>query len=409
MKSLTKLLIVVVVGVLIAGVVVRVIGSGGDSGDGAADALATATPLLSPTPPPTPTLPPKPLSISVIAALPVEPWVSSAADTYNNEEHYVSGRRVTVEVIPQEGLLALNKWAQGEFDPVPTAWLAESRAWVDQANIAALNRTRQDIFLAGGRYRAQPVVLSPLVWGIWKDRYDALARHSGIQDISWDEVHDAAVTGSWADLGGDEEWGRFKFMLAHPGRDPAGLTALVSAAGEYFDKPSVKLKDIQDAEFLSWLTELLDRVVAWSSFGMEDMLLFGPSAGDAGLGVESFLLTSMEGLQLRGQQPLEIVYPDPVAWFDFPHAVYMGKETSAEEKQAALDFKNYLLSADQQASALEFGLRPACVECPSGGGLIARWRDLGVSERIPSASRMRPAPRSGIEFLAAWIRTYLGQ
>ena len=179
------------------------------------------------------------------------------------------------------------------------------------------------------------------------------------------------------------------------------------AAGEYFDKPSVKAKDLEDPTFLSWLSELFDTVVAFSSFGVEDMLLFGRSGGDAGMMVESFLLTNMEGLQQRGQQTLEIVYPDPIAWFDFPYAIYMGKETSAVEKQAALDFKDFLLSANQQAAALEFGLRPACVECSSGGGLIARWKDRGVSETIPSASRMRPASRSGIDFLSSWFsKTY---
>ena len=219
MRPLTRLLIVVVIGVLIVGVVVRVIGSGGDSEDGLAAAL------------PTPTVTPEPIRMTLITALPVEPWVSSAAEMYNAEEHFVEGRKITVEVVPQEGLLALNKWARGEFSPVPTAWLAESRAWVDQANIAALERTGQDIFLAGGQYRAQPVVLSPLVWGIWEDAYDTLVRHFGNGEVSWDQLHDAAVGGSWADLGGNPDWGEFKLVVAHPKRDPAGLTAMVSAAG----------------------------------------------------------------------------------------------------------------------------------------------------------------------------------
>jgi hypothetical protein len=110
----------------------------------------------------------------------------------------------------------------------------------------------------------------------------------------------------------------------------------------------------------------------------------------------------MEGLQNRWDQPLVIVYPDPIAWFDFPYAIYMGQETSAEEKQAALDFKNYLLTADQQVAAQEFGLRPACTECPTGGGLIARWQAVGVQEKIPSAARMRPASRRGLEGLTEW-------
>ena len=110
MRCLTKLLMVVAVGFLIAGVVVRFIGDGGDSGDVAGVALPTATPP-----------PLEPLHVSVVAALPMEPWVRSAAQTYNAEDHFVSGRMVSVEVIPQEGLPALEMWATGAFDPIPTA------------------------------------------------------------------------------------------------------------------------------------------------------------------------------------------------------------------------------------------------------------------------------------------------
>jgi hypothetical protein len=132
------------------------------------------------------------------------------------------------------------------------------------------------------------------------------------------------------------------------------------------------------------------------------MFLFGRSNGDAGQIVESYLLTNMEGLVKRWNQPLIIIYPDPIAWFDFPYAIYMGKETSALEKQAASDFKDYLLSADQQAAALRFGLRPASAECPSTGGLVSKWKGLGVTERIRSSSRMRAASRKGLEALSKW-------
>ena len=379
MKTHTKLLTLLVVVVLIVGVVFRITGSDGDTQDPVVDALLTPTP------------PPEPLQISVIAALPVEPWASAAAATYNAEDHFISGQKVTVEVLPQEGLPALEKWASGTFDPIPTAWLAESRAWVDQANVAALDRTNQDIFLAGGQYRAQPIVLSPLVWAIWEDVFNRLVAESGTEEISWDELHDAGVKG---DLG---------LVIGDPKRDPAGITALANAAAEFLDKPTVRTRDL-DPAFFSWLAELLD-AAAFSHFGIEDMLLFGPPEGDAGLGVENFLLSHLRGLEQRWGQRMTIVYPDPIAWFDFPYAIYMGKETSAEEKQGALDFKEYLLSADQQLEALEFGLRPACVECPSAGGLISELKNQGVLATIPS-TRMRPPSRKVLEALNQWYGEY---
>ncbi|MFW6195653.1 MAG: substrate-binding domain-containing protein [Chloroflexota bacterium] len=396
MKPFTRIVIAAVLVVAAAAVGFRVyttISDGDSVGNGNPDASGTPTPSPSE----------QPVTVSVVVALPIEPWASSAAEAYNEAERLIEGRPIEVEILPRDGQSAFQRWANGEFDPVPTAWLAESRAWVTQANTAALDRTRQDIFLEGGQYRAQPIGLSPLVWGIWSDAYQTLSREFETEDISWNEMHEAAVSDGWGALGGDEGRGRFKLVVAHPRRDPAGLSAMVSAAGAFYDKPSVQSDDFENPEFLTWLEEMLDTVVDFSPFGWENMLLYGRGNGDAGMMVESFLLREMEGLQQRwGPDPLEIVYPDPISWFDFPYAIYMGSETSAVEKEAALRFKEFLLSADQQAAALEFGLRPACPECPSDGGLIDRWEGAGVSQEIPAASRMRPASRAGLEFLTNW-------
>lgn len=349
-----------------------------------------------------PTMAPEPLNVTIITAIPIEPWVSQAADQFNADNRFVNGRPVQVEVIPQQGLAALNKWSRGEFDPVPTAWLAESRIWVDQANAAALDRTGQDIFLLGGQYRAQPIALSPIVWGVWEDTYQTLSSYFDTEALSWDELHTAAIEDDWSVLGGDEEWGGFKLVVAHPTRDPAGLSTMVGAAGEYFDNPGVTTEELQDPEFLNWLADLFDTVIDFSAVGPENMLLFGRSNGDAGQMAETYLLLNMAGVVERWGQPLRIVYPDPLAWFDFPFAIYMGLETSAEEKQAALAFKEYLLSAEQQDIALEFGLRPACPDCPSFGGLLAEWQEIGVEEEIPSASRLRNASVRGLDSLTEW-------
>jgi len=358
---------------------------------------------LEPTPTPTATPAPiEPIEVTIVTALAIEPWANQAADSFNEQGRSIDGRPVTVEIIPMQGLTALNKWSRGDFETLPTAWLAESRIWVDQANASALDRTGQDIFLNGGRYRSQPVALSPLVWGIWQEPYDALTDYFNTDELSWDQLHEAALEDNWADLSGDPDWGSFKLVVAHPIRDPAGLTAMVGAAGEYFDNPALTADELQDASFLDWLGDLFDTVVDFSPVGAENMLLYGRSNGDAGQLVEAYLLTEMAGVQSRWGETIQIVYPDPISWFDFPFAIYMGDETSAVEKQAALEFKDYLLSAEQQDIALDYGLRPACPECPIDDGLIAQWEDIGVLAEIPSSSRMRPATIRGLESLTDW-------
>ena len=399
MKVIAGGLVVVLLIVVAVGIYLRFTG-----GDDSTDQVVGTTPDAASVPNPAPVAP---LNISVVVAKPVDPWVRAAAEEYNGEGRLVDGGKVSVEVITMDGITAVNRWSQGNFNDIPAAWIAESRAWVDLANIGAVDRVNQDIFLTGGQYRAQPLVLSPVVWGIWEKTLGVLAQHNGTAQISWDELHEVAVAeGGWPDVGGPEDWGDFKLILGRPDRDPAGLTAMVGVAGVYFDKAKITTEDLQDPEFQAWLSEFLDTVIEFSPVAAENMLLFGRSDGDAGQIVESFLLINMDDFETRHNEFVNIVYPDPVAWFDFPYATYMGKETLASEKTAALDFKDFLTSTDQQAKALEFSLRPACVECPSTGGLISKWSGVGVKANIPSSSRMRPPTRGGIETLLSFFEDY---
>ena len=349
-----------------------------------------------------------PVRISVASAIAAEGWVSAAAREFSNKEYDLNGvrRKVSVEVYPLDGVTALNKWAGGGFQTPPTAWIAESRDWVNQANAVAADYYKQDIFLGGGPYRDQSVSLSPEIWAIFKSRADVLESKYR-KPLDWQVAHSAATSKNWAELGGDPTWGRFKLVIPHPKRDPAGLAAMVSAAGAYYEKPAVSTEELSDKKFLSWLKELLDTVVDFQPYGVENMVLYGPSAGDAGQVLENYLLLNAEAIEKRWGDGFVVVYPDPVAWYDFPFAIYMGKEkeTSAAEKDAAVLFKRFLLSEGQQIATLKFGLRPASpdVSADHPTSLIKRYASFGFKERVPASSKMRQASRSGLVSLGNWF------
>lgn len=355
-----------------------------------------------------PAKPTGPIQVSVACAIAAEPWVSAAARGFSNKEYELDGvkRKVTVDVYPLDGVTALNKWANGEFQTPPTAWVAESRDWVNQANAVSADRYMQDIFLAGGQYRDQSVAMSPEVWAVFKSRAEVLQKKFG-KPLDWDVAHTAATSKGWAELGGEGSWGRFKLVIPHPKRDPAGLAAMVSAAGAYYKKPSVSAEELSSPKFLEWLKQLMDTVVDFQPYGAENMVLYGPSAGDAGQVMENYLLLNAEAIEKRWGDGLVVVYPDPVAWYDFPFAIYMGKEkeTSASEKDAAVLFKQFLLSEPQQLSTLRFGLRPASpdVSTDHSDSLIKRYAAFGFKERVPSSSKMRQASRSGLVSLGSWF------
>jgi hypothetical protein len=347
------------------------------------------------------------LEVRLVCALPVEPWVSEAARSFNAEKHELEGRPIHVTIIPMDGLAAMGRFEREEMDPFPTAWIPDSRDLVELVNATFKEKLGRDVFLTDGEYRARPVATSLFAWGIYASRAEVLRQHYGT--IDWKVIHDAATAkGGWPELGGSPEWGYFKLVVPNPRKNAGGLKAMVAAAGEYYNKNSIEVADVTEADFQKWLGELMGAVTDFSSLGaysVENLALFGYSAGDGGQLLESDLLVNMAGIQTRWQDPLVIVYPTYLTWFDFPFSVWIGPETTADEKNAALEFEKYLLSPEMQKKALERGLRPANPEVPltGEGSLFKRWESQGALVVVPRATAMRSPDRDVLLALLRWF------
>jgi ABC-type Fe3+ transport system substrate-binding protein len=113
----------------------------------------------------------------------------------------------------------------------------------------------------------------------------------------------------------------------------------------------------------------------------------------------------MQGIQTRWADPLRLEYPAYVTWFDFPFTVWMGPETSAAEKNAALEFQRYLLSEEVQRQALAYGLRPANPDVLVTGGdtLFDQWADQGVLAVVPRTTAMRSPDRDVLQAFLRWF------
>jgi hypothetical protein len=350
----------------------------------------------------------EPLSVRVVCALPVEPFVRQAAERYNAENHALEGRPIVVSVVPMDGLVALGRWERGEMDPVPTVWIPDSRYLVELVNATLKAQKGRDIFLTGGEYRARPIAVSLFCWGIWQSRDQVLqAKYGG--EIGWKDVHDAATAqGGWPELGGKPEWGYFKLVVPNPRKNVGGLMSMVAAAGEYYGKTRIEVADVTNPEFQQWLQELMGAVTDFSSLGsysVENLALFGYSMGDGGQLLESELLVNMAGIQTRWVEPMLIRYPQYITWFDFPYTIWMGDETTALEKNAALEFESYLLTPDIQRLALAEGLRPANPEVVVTGddSLFVKWQGQGATAVVPRSTQMHAPDREVLLALLRWF------
>ncbi|MBM4429563.1 MAG: ABC transporter substrate-binding protein [Chloroflexi bacterium] len=350
---------------------------------------------------------PETVNVRIVCALPVEPFVQEAAHKFNAENHKLEGRPVKVTVEPMDGLTAMGRWEREEMTPIPTAWIPDSRYLVELVNATYKEKRGRDIFLTGGEYRARPIAISLFSWGIYASRADILRAKYG--DIDWKAIHDAATAkGGWPELGGPAEWGYFKLVVPNPRKNVGGLAAMIAAAGEYYGKTDISVADVTNPEFQKWLKELMGAVTDFSSLGsysVENLALFGYSMGDGGQLLESDLLVNMSGIQTRWQDPLIIAYPNYVTWFDFPFTIWMGDETSAVEKNAALAFEQYLLQPEVQKRAVELGLRPANTEVSvtDAGSLFVQWQDQGAMTVVPRTTMMRFPDRDVLLALLRWF------
>jgi hypothetical protein len=348
----------------------------------------------------------EPLEVQVVSALPVADWVQEAADQFNAEQRTLEGRPIHVTITPMDGLTAKGRYERDEMDPLPTAWIPDSRYLVELVNAAYKERLGRDVFLTDGEYRARPLAISLLAWGIYDSRAGVLEEAYG--DISWQAIHDAAIApGGWGELGGQNDWGYFKLAISNPRKNVSGLAAMVAAAGEYYDKTNISVEDVTNPEFQAWLGEIMSSMsdLSGGTYTVNDLALFGYTTGDAGQLLESDLLVNMQGIQTRWADPLRIVYPEYVTWFDFPFTVWIGPETSALEKNAALEFEEYLLSEEIQAKALAYGLRPANPEVPvtGEGSLFDQWSGQGVVGIVPRTTAMRSPDRDVLQAFLRWF------
>ncbi|MCL6429749.1 MAG: substrate-binding domain-containing protein [Anaerolineae bacterium] len=350
---------------------------------------------------------PAEIEVRIVCALPVEAFVRQAAEQYNREGHTLEGHPVRVSVTPMDGLTAMGRWEREEMTPIPTVWIPDSRYLVELVNATYKEKRGRDVFLTGGEYRTRPIAISLFCWGIYQSRASVL--HARYGEIDWRAIHDAATAkGGWPELGGSADWGYFKLVVPNPHKNVGGLMAMVAAAGEYYGKTHIETADVTDPAFQAWLKELMGAVTDFSSLGaysVENLALFGYSMGDGGQLLESDLLQNMAGIQTRWADPLVIVYPRYLTWFDFPFTIWMGDETTALEKNAALDFERYLLTPEVQRLAEQQGLRPANPEVAIGGpeSLFTRWQEQGVMTVVPRTTAMRSPDREVLLALLRWF------
>jgi len=305
-----------------------------------------------------------PITVTIWYSTEKRAWLEAAKQQFESTNPTTSGRPIQVQLKGLgSGEMAHRVFNQNwGSDTPPTAIIPASSLWLDMLNVPILR---------SGADAPQPLVSTPLVVVAWDDRAKALWPN-GPQDL-WKDLHDAmADPAGWKAHGGKDVWGPVKFGHTLPPTSNSGTQTLLLLAYAYHSKSSgLTSADVNNPAFVQWLGEIESGA---TSFGdstgtfMDDIVLSGPSKYDFAVVYENLALRSMDAAKQRQGQPLRIYYPPATLLSDSPFAVPEGNWATADERAAAIVFRDFLRSSAIQQLALQYGFRPSNPNVDINGG-----------------------------------------
>lgn len=252
-----------------------------------------------------------------------------------------------------------------------------------------------------------PLVLTPMVYVMWEDRYDAFAAKYG--ELNWKTIGEALGEDTgWAAIADKPEWGVFTFGHTMPTHSNSGLMSLVLMGYDYFDvMRGLKARQIMDASFVDWLNTTQENMDAeQTSTGRlyTDMLRYGPSTLNGVMVYENLAMANLDTAKGRWGA-VKVVYPKRTVWNDNPYFILDVPWSSPAHHEAAKVFQSFLMSADAQRVARDkYLFRPGNVELPivEPGSSFERLKDVVVID-VPAIRR--PKEEVLTQLMQLWKRS----
>jgi Ca-activated chloride channel family protein len=256
-----------------------------------------------------------------------------------------------------------------------------------------------------------PTALAPVVMAIWESRLKAIQEQSGSDEVGWEELLDVLNSpNGWADyqIPGD----RTTVYYGHT--DPfISSTALSTLIAEFYasaratssdpDLRRLTLEQVNDAEVQQGVRDIEDMIRHYSSRTTEfkEYIAQGPDYLDFVALEENDLIFINQG-KTAYQPPEKLValYPkEGTFWHEHPFAIPQADWVTAEQREAARVFTDYIRSEAVQQKVMESGFRPVNPNVTVGYPIAP---ELGVDPNKPSTILDVPDPDVVAAVQASW-------
>jgi Ca-activated chloride channel homolog len=327
-------------------------------------------------------------------------WIEAVTPAFNAQQlKTASGKPIFVEATPAGSADSLERILNGSEQP--TIWSPASSILIPVAN----QRWGQANNGATLVEDAPPLVLSPVVIAMWKPMAEALGWPG--KALGWSDIAELAASGkSWADYG-HPEWGPFQFGHTHPDYSNSGITSILATTYAANNKTrGLTVADVQKPETAQFLNNVEKNIIHYgesTGFFGRQMFNRGPAYLSAAVLYENLVVESYDNAKYPNRPlPVVAIYPkEGTFWSDHPYAILNASWITDELREGANAYRDYLLAAEQQQSALQLGFRPADPAIAIGAPIVP---EKGVDPKQPSTLLEVPS----VEVIEA-TRTLWGQ
>ncbi len=387
----TRVIFFAIVGLGLLAALVMVVANPRSPAPVAPNTANSANPAGAPATSNTPSAPAQAVEISMLTTDTKAEWVLAVTELFNKAQIKTSSGRPVYVHVTQEDSPGATQQAILDGQLKPTVWSPGDMSWVEAANQVWKDRSGRPL-VSGDCPR---IVYFPSGFGMWRPMAEALGWPD--KPIGWSQLVDlAADPQGWGKVG-HPEWGQFKFGHAHPDHSTTGFSMMATLAYATLGKTSGLTPELVRGEQVVQAfrkVELNTYHYGLSTRGLLTLMANrGPSYLHAVTTSETAVLKANDVFSQTMRFPYVFVFPaEGTFWSDNPFCIPDAEWVSAEQREAAGLYRDYLLQPAQQDMAVTIGLRPA----NSAVALHAPISlDKGTDPRVSPQTVLPLAPVSG--------------
>ncbi|MEO0852094.1 MAG: substrate-binding domain-containing protein [Cyanobacteria bacterium J06648_11] len=248
----------------------------------------------------------------------------------------------------------VNNYVNDDNSFTPTVLIPANGELLDE--LSNRWRTQND----GEPFYDQPrAIASTLLVGIaWPERGQILFPNGR---FAWDRVEAAMQAGSWSEIGGQDTWGSFDFMMTNPVRSNSGQLTLSLWAQSKVGNSALNSSSLNAAPVRDWI-RLVERSVYQpprsTDILLQEFVVRGSNDADVATVYESIALHRWSQAEQTQGEPYQIYYLDRSAE-TVSTAAIARRDVSNATAKAARTFLDFLSAPEHQAVFVQHGFRPA--------------------------------------------------